>query len=262
MAISNKMTDLINKIERRLGLIPLTPHLPPEYNKDQWAKVIKEDTIVTFSRYFYHQIRFVVNEQTTHQKIEKGIKYYYIKDEFLQGMKLLGVRDINWSDFSSDNLSLSQTAGFGYYTPEYMGCPECTFETVLGYQMMADMQSLYNRGIFIDFEYPNKLWLTGSGNVNINLKQFVVDLLVEHPGLETISPTKMETFEALAQADVANFLHKNLRYFDGLETVYVNIDLKLSELESEASKRENIIEEIKNSYVSAANDNIPYMITV
>lgn len=262
MAISNKMTDLINKIERRLGLIPLTPHLPAEYGKQAWAKVIEEDTLVTFSRYFYHQIRFVVNDETTNKRVEDNITVYYIKDEYLQGMKLLGVRDINWSDFSSDNLSVSQTAGYGYYSPDFFGCPECMFETMMGYQMMADMQSLYNRGIFIDFEYPNKIKLTGAGNVDINLKSFVVDLLVQHPNLNTISPTKMETFEALAQADVANFLQKNLRYFDGLETVYVNIDLKLSELESEASKRENIIEDIKNSYVSASNDNIPYILTV
>ena len=54
----------------------------------------------------------------------------------------------------------------------------------------------------------------------------------------------------------------NLRYFDGLDTIYLNIDLKLNELEQEANKRENIIEDIKNSYVSAANDSIPYIYTV
>lgn len=263
MAISNKMTDLLNKIERRLGLMMLTPHLPKQLDKAAWAKVIEEDTIVTFSRYFYHKIRFVVNDETTNKRMENNIMTYYIKDEYLQGLKLLGVKDIDWSDFSEENLGVSQTAGYGYYTPNYIGCPICTFETMMGYQMMADMQSLYNQGIFIDFDYPNKLKLTSSGNVNVNLKTFVVDLLVQHPNnLNTISPTKMETFEALAQADVANFLQKNLRYVDGLETVYVNIDLKLGELESEASKRENIIDEIKNSYVSASNDNIPYILSV
>ena len=262
MAISNKMSDLLNKIERRLGLILLTPHLPKWLNKSEWAKVIEEDTLVTFSRYYYHKIRFVVNDETTNKRKENDIMAYYIKDEYLQGLKLLGVKDIDWTDFSSDNLGVSQTAGYGYYSPNYIGCPICTFETMMGHQMMADMQSLYSQGIFIDFEYPNKLKLTGSGNVNINLKQFVIDLLVQHPNLNTISPTKMEIFEALAQADVANFLQKNLRYVDGLETVYTNIDLKQSELESEASKRENVIEEIKQSYVSASNDNIPYILSI
>jgi hypothetical protein len=262
MAISNKMTDLLNKIERRLGLIPLTPHLPENLNKAAWAKVIEEDTLVTFSRYFYHKIRFLVNDETTYNKIENGVKVYYIKDEYLQGMKLLGVEDIDWQDFSGDNIALAQTGGYGYYTPNYIGCPVCTYETMMGYQMMADMQSLYNQGIYVDFEYPNKLILSGIGGTVINIKKFVVNLLVQHPNLNTISPTKMETFEALAQADVANFLQKNLRYVDGLETVYVNIDLKLSELESEAGKRDNIIDDIKNSYVSASNDNIPYILTV
>lgn len=262
MAISNKMSSLLDKIEKRLGLLLLTPHLPKELNKESWAKVIENDTIVTFSRYYYHQIRFVVDKNTCDIRKENGITTYYIKDEFLQGLVLLGVRDIDWNDFSSDNTSVSMSSGYGYYSPDYMGCPQCTFETMVGYQMMADMQSLYNRGIYIDFQYPNRLQLKGSGNTDINLNRFVIDLLVQHPNLNTISPTKMEIFEALAQADVANFLWKNLRYFDGLERVYVNIDLKLSELESEAGKRETIIDKIEQSYVSASNDNIPYMITV
>jgi hypothetical protein len=72
----------------------------------------------------------------------------------------------------------------------------------------------------------------------------------------------MESFEALAQADLAHFLFMNLRYFDGLETIFVNIDLKLSELDSEAGKRDQIIEDLKNASVSASNANIPYIMTV
>ena len=72
----------------------------------------------------------------------------------------------------------------------------------------------------------------------------------------------METFEELAQADVANFLYKNLRYFDNFETAYVNIDLKLSELQDEGNKREEIVKKIEDSYVSSSNDNIPYIWTV
>jgi hypothetical protein len=72
----------------------------------------------------------------------------------------------------------------------------------------------------------------------------------------------METFEALAQADVARMLYMNLRYLDNLETIYLNLDLKLAELDQEGDKREQIIEELKQSWVSAANDNIPYIMTV
>jgi hypothetical protein len=101
-----------------------------------------------------------------------------------------------------------------------------------------------------------------AGNVDVNLASFVVDLLVEHSNLQTISPTKMETFESLAQADVARFLYMNLRYYDNLDTIYINIDLKLSELEQEGNKRDQIIDDIKNAYTLAASDTTPLIWSV
>ena len=261
MALANDFSDLVNKIERRLGLVVLSSVLPDEFKKDKWVDVVKTDTMPTFSRYFPREIRFVVNDKTCHMVKEDKKTVYYIDDSLLGDVKLLGVRDIDWQDTSGDNLSLSNVSGLGYYIPNYGGM-EDTFNAFTGIQMAADVASLYNNNIFLDFEYPNKIRISRSGNVDIKLSSFVVKLLVEHSNLQTISPTKMETFEALAQADIARFLYMNLRYFDGLDTIYLNIDLKLNELEQEANKRENIIEDIKNSYVSAANDSIPYIYTV
>jgi hypothetical protein len=48
----NDIAKLLDKIERRLGLTTLVPHLPKEFGKDAWASVIEDDTLVTFSRYF------------------------------------------------------------------------------------------------------------------------------------------------------------------------------------------------------------------
>jgi magnesium-transporting ATPase (P-type) len=149
----------------------------------------------------------------------------------------------------------------GYYIPNYGGM-ESTFEAFLAQQMSADIASLYNNQIYIDFEYPNKLKIMRAGNVDVNLASFVVDLLVEHSNLQTISPTKMETFESLAQADVARFLYMNLRYYDNLDTIYINIDLKLSELEQEGNKRDQIIDDMKNAYTLAASDTTPLIWSV
>jgi hypothetical protein len=261
MAMANDMSNLLNKIENRLGLIMLDKHLPSELNKESWANIIQTDTLVTFSRYFPNKVRFVVNDVTCEKRTENKKTVYYIRDEYLQGHKLLGVIDIDWADTSQDNLSVGQTAGYGYYVPNYGGM-EDTLNSFLNFQSAANIGSLYNNNIFVNFEYPNKISICRAGNVQLNLSSFVVDLLVQHEDLATISPTKMEVFESLAQADVAKFLFMNLRYFDGLETAYVNIDLKLSELEQEAGKRQDIVDELKNSYVSASNDNIPYIMTV
>ena len=261
MAMANNISDLINKIERRLGLIPLTPHLPKELNKEAWADVIKTDTLVTFSRYFPQKVRFVVNDESCNKVYENKKWVYYIKDEYLGGAKLLGVIDIDWQDTSGDNLGVGQTAGYGYYIPNYGGM-ESTFDAFLSSQMSADVASLYNNQIYVDFQYPNKLSITRAGDVDVNLKSFVVNLLVQHSNLTTISPTKMEIFEQLAQADIANFLYSNLKYYDNLDTAYIQLDLKLSELEQEGNKRQEIMDKIEQSYVSASNDSIPYIMTL
>ena len=138
-------------------------------------------------------------------------------------------------------------------------------DDILMLQMRADSLSLYNNSIYVDFEPPNRVRLmsAGGGNISTRINAYPIYIFVEHnPSLTTISATQMETFEALAQADVANFLYKNLKYFDGMETVYANVDLKLQDLETEASKREEILNYIKDSYVSASNKNQPIMFTI
>ena len=262
--LANDMTALLDKIEKRLGLVPLTTHLPKGMQKSDWANVVMNDSLVEFSRYYPNRFKMIINDQTCDKKQDPDTKvmWYYIKDEILQGCKLLGVMDIDWTDTSAANSSLTNGSIGTYYYPSNFPCIEGTFESILGLQMSADFASLYNRGIVINYEYPNRFCLKGLGNTNYDLSQFVVVLLVEHKSLNTISPTMMSTFEQLAQADIANYLYMNLRYYDNLETIYVNIDLKLSELQEQANKRDNIIEDIKNSYVSASNSNIPYIWTV
>ena len=262
MALANDMTKLLNKIEKRLGLTLLTPYLPKGMQKSDWADIIMDDTIVTFSRYFPNEFKMLINENTVDKKKEGNVMWYYIKDEILQGCELLGIKDIDWMDSSSNNSSLTNGSTGNYYYPSGMPCPAATFESILSLQMAADFASLYNRGIYIDFQYPNRFALKGIGNTNYDLNSFVVILLVQHNSLSTISPTKMETFEKLAQIDIAKFLYMNLRYVDGLETVYVNIDLKLSELQDEANKRDDLIEELKNANVSMANDSVPAIWTI
>lgn len=260
MSYSNDITDLVNKIERRLGMLALTPHLPKELGKDAWANVIKTDTLKTFSRYFPRKILFVINSQTCNKITENKRTWYVIKDEYLGGQKLLGAYDLSWDDLSSNNISLGQTAGYGYYIPNYGGV-DSTYEAFIAQQLSADVASMYNNQMYVDFQYPNRVRIVRAGGVDVNLNEYAIYLLVEHSDLSTISPTKMEIFEQLAQADIANFLYMNLRYVDNLETIYINIDLKLNELNQQGDRRQEILDKIEQSYVSAANDNIPYIMT-
>lgn len=260
-ANANDMTLLLKKIERRLGLIPITPHLPKEFQREAWANIIRDDTMVTFSRFFPNKIRYVCREGDT---VVAKEGWYYLKDEIIGNNKVLGVADLNWTDIGANNLSLTSLAAYGYpetYGYAYYGTASVLSDQMTGLMMNANMNSLFSAANTIYLETdegnPMRFRLSALSGRKYNLKCFVINVLIEHKDLATISPTKMNTFEALAQADVANFLYSNLKYYDGLETIYATVDLKLNDLSSEASKRDNIIEDLKNAYVTFSNVNEP-----
>lgn len=254
MAYSNDMTLLLNKCERRLGLKPL--NLPKELSKDEWATVIEQDTLPTFSRYFPLKMPY-----TFTQADRKG-DWYLIDEDKIGNIKIIGIRDILFSNFSN-NTSFLNTQGYAAYDMLY---PTNLFDldTFSTLQTAADSLSLFNCNIFIEFEPPNKVKIVNSANLDVvrQMPQFNIEIFIQHSSLLTISATKMETVEALAQADIASFLYNQLKYYENLETVFANANLKLDDLQNEATKREQIVQDLKDGYISAGNDNQPMMFTI
>ena len=263
MAHSNEITRLLNKISRRLQLGMLEPYLnkTPDFNRNKWYETICEDTLPEFSRNFPYEFKLKVSNETCDtKKDESGNLWYYIKEDVLQGVKLLGIQDIDWMDHSQFNSSLGRGVTMNYW-PGANICPVEALNSVVSLQMNADLASLYNRGIYIDFKYPDRFRLVGFGNITYQLDRFVVTLLVEHSNLSTISPTKMSSFEKLAVADVANLL-LGIKYIDGIQTAFADIDLRLDKISSEADKRDEIVKELEEARVSTANDNAPIIWTI
>lgn len=253
---SNRMTALLNKIERRLGTRAL--NLPDYLTKDKWAtEVIENETLDTFSRYFPNSMK--VNLDLS-QKKRDG---YYLIDQYVpDSVTILGVRDIDWKMFSKDTISMQEALGYGMYDAVAL---DCSMDSIALAQMRADHMSLFNNQIFVDFKAPNMIKISTVTGVDVtsHMRTVPIEILIKHaPNLMTISPTMMETFEELAEADVARFLYEELKYFDGLETVYANMDLKLADLETKASKRDEITQKLDEAHVSAANKNQPLMFTI
>lgn len=253
---SNNMSKLINKIEGRLGLrgIPM----PEGYTKDDWAsKIIIPDSLTTFSRYYPREIPYHVGPDNP-----KKDGWYYIDENRIGGpdVEILGVKDLDW--FSLTNRIHTQSYGMvdmfgssGLYNPE----------TILTYQVSADYGSLFDQGIYIDIQEPNKFRLVSTLGQDVNqmIPDFTLYVFIKHsPNLTTISPTMMEIFEDLAQADVALYLYHELKYFDGLETVYATLDLKLDDLRDWATKRNDVIEKLDEHHVSSSNSAQPMIWTV
>lgn len=260
--MANKMTDLLNKIERRTGLRAL--NLPDEINKDTWAKeVIAEDTIPTFSRFFPHMITVYLNRDHTPMDREG---YYLLDPKMVDGADIIGIKDINFHKFRDTGCTAIPgmvSGGLGFYDFATT-VSEYTYDDVALLQGSADLNSIFNGQVFVDFQYPNRVkFRMAVGRQGIPFRIIPLDVFVNHPlNLMTISPTVMETFEKLAMADVCSYLYEYLKYYDDLETVFANSNLKLDTLSDKARMREEVVNELKDSYVSPTNKNQPIIYTI
>lgn len=250
-ATMNNMTRLLNKIERRLGTRQLK--LPEYLCKDKWAdEVIVEDSLVTFSRYFPNKININIDYA------RKKDGWYYIDDSVCQSLQILGIKDIDWEEYTGRE-SPGAYGLYDIYSESY------GLDDIGLMQMRADHMSLFNRGIYIDFKEPNMFRLVSVNNLDLShgLTHIPLQVLAVHsPSLCTISATMMGIFEDLATADVAAWLYEELKYYEALETVYVNIDLKLSDLNDKAGRRQDIIDKLENAQVSSAQTSMPLIWTI
>lgn len=250
----NRMEQLLNKIERRLGTKML--NLPKEIAKDSWAEVIDEDTLSTFSRYFPNDILYFLDIDTP-----KKNGWYLIDEEKINSAEIIGVGDIDFS-------VLSKTSIYGSVQYGYLDTIATSYgiDDVFRFQALSDLTSIFQNNLYLEFKAPNMVRITDSINIdNIkSLRTVPIRLFTKHPkNLMTISQTQMETFEQLAICDVASFLYENLKLFDGLENVYANIDLKLQDLQEKASRREEIVQRLDDAHVTFANNpNQPMILTV
>lgn len=249
---ANNMTRVLNNIETLLGLKMI--QLPDKLAKDKWPEdVIQPITIHTFSAYYPNQVKYRISSD---HPMKDG--WYYIDEDRVGGLTILGIQDIDWSAFGQE-----ATAGpYGIYDTAFTNFGLADIACM---QAAADVSSLFNNNIFIEYKEPNMFRLVSAvGNRTLNImRDYDIKIITEHsPNLTTISPTIMQTFEDLARADVAGYLYNNLKYWDGLETAYATLDLKLDKLEQESAKRDDIIQILKDTYVSAANNTIPYIMTI
>lgn len=254
---SNNMTKLVDKIEKRLGLnnIPM----PEEYRKDKWAtQIIISDTLTTFSRFYQRKIKYHVDDT-----IPRKNGWCFLDEDKLGGndVEVLGILDI---DFMSLRNQI-HTQGYGnadMFSSENIYDPGMFAMA----QMGADYSSLFDSGIYLEQEEPNKFRLVSTINQDLSvslMREYDLYILIKHSSsLTTISPTMMETFENLAIADISTYLYNCLKYYDGLETLYVTLDMKLDDLKTKADTRDNIIELLDEYHTSSSNQNQPMIITV
>lgn len=268
MPVANRMSVLLNKIEMVLGTKAL--NLPDELQKKHWADPPSSSftggpialfTIPVFSRMYPNKTCVYLDNA---KRTRDG---WYILDETIglnSGITILGAGDIDWGSYGG-GLASSISAGYGIYMPNnaMYSMPDLAVM-----QMSADINSLFGNAnnIYVEFKEPNLVKLSGPNGIHLEstaIANYPINVFIEHNlNLMTIPPTKMNLFEDLAIADVARFLYKELIRYDNLETIFAQVDLKLSDIESEASKRDDVLSKLEEGRISAANDNQPMVMLI
>lgn len=245
----NEVDKLIKIIVNRLGTKAWK--LPKEIDTPTWmSEVIEPETLEVFSCYLPHMIRIMVNTKY------KKDGYCLIDQDLFNGEKIIGIRDIAFDQFGQDSLYIQQAAGLGVY--DYMS-------DVALLQARADLVSIFNNQVYIDFKEPNMVKITSvtGADVSNSLSEIPLDVFIKHPSnLMTIPATQMEIFRNLATADVANYILAYVSQFNDLETVFGTADIKLDTISNWAARQDDIIGELKAGYVNPANKNQPIMYTV
>ena len=248
----NQMTKLLNKIERRLGTQTLT--LPAQINKDTWHSVIEEDTIPEFSRFFPNKIISII-DNNCHKD-----DFYFIDKDVPEGCTILGCGDIDWQSYRSCDPRFDKYGiDFSSYDFNYN---YFSIDDIAMSQVSADYISLFNLGIYPEFLAPNKVRLVSTNNCAVSrYRPFPLVVFIEHnKDLSTISPTMMTLFEKLAICDVATMLYSSLKYYDGMDTAFGNLDLKLDTIQDYMNKREDVVEKMDTEHTTTANENQPCII--
>lgn len=100
-----------------------------------------------------------------------------------------------------------------------------------------------------EYSPPNKIIIkNGVGNVTEN-QQYSIRLSCYHTdNLKTMKDGQLEGFKKLALLDIAHYIyHNSLKYLDQVNTGNSNTDLKLDLFEDIDSKRNEYLEELKNT---------------
>ena len=251
----NYMSKLIDKISNTLGLEMLMPHLPPNINKYKWVDFIQTNVLDLYSRYYPHSIKYTCIPSRDYNKITD---MYTINTDYLQtkDVNILGIKGLG----TEEKVRGSLPSGLVYDIHSNRNYGESYIEHATDLMTFMTNQSYFPDNLYIEFYPPHGFRITNVTYTDIikNKRSIELELLINHPkSLITIQQGLLGQFEDLCTAKIAEFLYGNLKYFDGIETGYQSIDLKLDTIQDWANKVDDIINNIRETYLTASNKNQP-----
>lgn len=212
-------TDVLRYLNRNLGAALNIIEL----NEDEMMRVVFQETIPTFSKYFPWHTKIEVDARS--QVPGKRNQFFLSEDELL-GLKVISIHK-GW---------ISQTAFYGYHSMTTMTDPVST-------QLMQDVMSQTQTPITFLWEAPNKIQIYPY-ITNMGQSGFTVELNCQIPThMKTIPMGYREWFLKLALLDVLISIYPiRHRFADSLNTPFGQISLFLEQVDGAKDERQTLLE--------------------
>ena len=105
--------------------------------------------------------------------------------------------------------------------------------------------------ITFKYEHPRKVYIYDS----LIASKLRLTLACEHDkSCQSITPTSAESFYKLAQLDIKAGLYQTMKHYDGIETSYGRIELKIDDWQNARQERDDMLKEWDESFLLDAVD--------
>ena len=218
-------STLLRHIKAEIGAT--TRPLP--ISDDEVLKVVEEETLPTFSKYYPYFYPLTVNPVTDEVVADDAHASSYIMDT--QGMEVLGVARIYRTD------GMASDARYPYYNTNNI-FDIAVANNYLSLTTVTDTFAFYPPNLIEIFPkmYGKKSFM-------------VIAKCVHLPSLQSVPIKFKDQLYDLATIDVKKYLYPILKHYDQLNTPFGSIDLKINDLEDAESKRAELLDKFRSMYL-------------
>ena len=234
----------ITKIKMSMGIYGI--HLPVDNVDDFIREIIEITTVPTFSVYqpYYDLLYVDVNDLQRAEEYDNNERngVGYILPEF-KNRHLITVSDVQYNG-NSGNSTYTGMSGYGFNgIMPYAGLN--MMQQMMLTNAASQLQSNMYPKLTFDFIEPCTLILYDL----IMSNGICIELAFEHhKSLSTIPLTAEPSFFKLALYDVQDAFYQLAKHWDGIETVYGNINLKIDDWADARNNRNSLLEDWDNNY--------------
>lgn len=232
------LNTLVRRIKRSIGLYGIA--LPID-NLDQLIlDILYDTTIPVFSIYCpREELVYVDIYDLAHNNRERGetCDLFILPDWIFLEKKVLFVKDVKYDEnFLRHN----------YFPTSLSTNSFDVFEDIMLSNATKPITDTIVNSITFHYEHPRKLYIYDS-LVSSKLR---ISLACQHDNsLQSITPTSEESFFKLAILDVKDGLYQTVKHYDGIETSYGRIELKIEDWANARQERDEMLKEWDDSYL-------------